>query len=243
MFAQSSIGLHAVSFIAGSGQNELLSVSAAVCLDSVPGTGRRVRQHSALPWLHPANTQQPQALEGAADMKYMTTDYGLENLSQRWADRCVFEHQMRGYGENLAFISSTGPTPDPGYVIRESIRQWYNERPLYRFGTGSCGAACHYTQMIWARTSRVGCAMSYCAALSDGRGRVYRNAQYFVCFYSPQGNFIGQTPYTPGPACSRCPMGNTCTREGLCFGPDVMGRRRRRSVAATYKSTMTKSEA
>lgn len=64
MFAQSSIGLHAVSFIAGSGQNELLSVSAAVCLDSVPGTGRRVRQHSALPWLHPANTQQPQGSRG-----------------------------------------------------------------------------------------------------------------------------------------------------------------------------------
>lgn len=64
MFAQSSIGLHAVSFIAGSGQNELLSVSAAVCLDSVPGTGRRVCQHSALPWLHPANTQQPQGSRG-----------------------------------------------------------------------------------------------------------------------------------------------------------------------------------
>nr|XP_022318496.1 cysteine-rich secretory protein LCCL domain-containing 2-like [Crassostrea virginica] len=181
------------------------------------------------------------ALEGAADMKFLTVDRQLEMLSQNWADRCMFEHQMRGYGENLAFISSTGPTPDPGYVIRESIRQWYNERPLYRFGRGSCGAACHYTQMIWARTSRIGCAMSYCDSLFDGRGRVYRNAQYFVCFYSPQGNFIGQTPYTPGPACSRCPAGNSCTREGLCYGPDFMGRRRRRSVAATYKSTMTKS--
>ena len=74
-------------------------------------------------------------------------DRQLEMLSQNWADRCMFEHQMRGYGENLAFISSTGPTPDPGYVIRESIRQWYNERPLYRFGRGSCGAACHYTQV------------------------------------------------------------------------------------------------
>ncbi|XP_048763581.1 cysteine-rich secretory protein LCCL domain-containing 2-like isoform X1 [Ostrea edulis] len=183
------------------------------------------------------------SLEGAADMKYMTTDRSLEIAAQQWADRCEFEHQMRGYGENLAFISSTGATPEPGYVIRESIRQWYNERPLYSFGTQSCGAACHYTQMIWARTSRLGCAMSYCNTLFDGRGRVYRNAQYFVCFYSPQGNYIGQTPYTPGRPCSRCPRGNFCTRKGLCYGPDFVGpRRRRRSVAPTYKATMTTSE-
>ncbi|XP_062567461.1 cysteine-rich secretory protein LCCL domain-containing 2-like isoform X1 [Saccostrea cucullata] len=178
--------------------------------------------------------------EGAADMKYMSYDLSLERAAQRWADRCVFEHQMRGYGENLAFLSSTGPTPFRGYVIDESIRQWYNERPLYRFGSASCGAACHYTQMVWAQTSRLGCAMSYCNALSDGRGRVYRNAQYFVCFYSPQGNYIGQPPFTPGPACSRCPPGNSCF-QGLCYGPDFRGRRRR-SVAATYKSTMTKSD-
>ncbi|KAK3091055.1 hypothetical protein FSP39_016799 [Pinctada imbricata] len=154
--------------------------------------------------------------EGAADMQYMTTDRELELRAQQWVDRCGFFHQQRGYGENLAFYSSTGPTPRADYVIRNSMRSWYNEKPLYRFGRGSCGRACHYTQMVWARTSRMGCAMSYCDTLYDDNGQVHRNAMYFACFYSPPGNYIGQTPYTPGYPCSRCSFGDSCI-DGLCY--------------------------
>ncbi|XP_033738836.1 peptidase inhibitor R3HDML-like [Pecten maximus] len=166
------------------------------------------------------------AREQAADMRYMNYDMGLERRAASWANRCVFRHQMGGFGENLAFISSTGQAVDDIYSINNAIMNWYGERRLWRGGTGHCGAACHYTQMVWSRTSRLGCALNLCAVLPDGNGRVYRNAKYFVCFYSPMGNWVGEPAFLRGPPCSRCPASNSCLN-GLCAGPDsnIRGRR------------------
>ncbi|CAC5367519.1 CRISP [Mytilus coruscus] len=161
--------------------------------------------------------------QNAADMKYMYWDSDLEARAGRWSEGCRFEHQMRGYGENLAFMSSTGPAPRPRETIMDGMWNWYNEISLWmarspRQRREFCGAACHYTQLVWSRTSRVGCTLSYCPVLVDDRGSTYRNAMYFVCFYSPQGNIVGQPVFTPGPPCTRCPSGREPCINGLCAG-------------------------
>ncbi|XP_071169156.1 cysteine-rich secretory protein LCCL domain-containing 2-like [Mytilus edulis] len=175
--------------------------------------------------------------QNAADMKYMYWDSDLEARAGQWSEGCRFEHQMRGYGENLAFMSSTGPAPRPRETIMDGIRNWYNEISLWQRRSPQqrlqfCGAACHYTQLVWSRTSRLGCTLSYCPVLVDDRGSTYRNAMYFVCFYDPQGNIVGQPVFTPGPPCTRCPGGREPCRNGLCAGPDI-ARRFRRSAAIT----------
>ena len=79
-------------------------------------------------------------------------DSQLEARAGAWSERCRFEHQMRGFGENLAFMSSTGRPPRPLETIRDGIRNWYNEIRLWirrspRQKREFCGAACHYTQV------------------------------------------------------------------------------------------------
>ena len=44
--------------------------------------------------------------------------------------------------------------------------------------------------------------------------------RYYVCDYGPGGNKVGETMYTPGPACAACPLGTSCGGQypGLCSG-------------------------
>jgi len=74
---------------------------------------------------------------------------------------------------------------------------------------GVCG---HYTQVVWAETTSVGCGYAIC----NGRDLVPSwtgdNAGYLVCQYSPPGNFVNRAPYMNGsPAASACPDGTTAS--------------------------------
>lgn len=74
-------------------------------------------------------------------------DMRLEQRAADWVRRCVFRHQKAGFGENLAFLSSTGPAVPDSVAIYSGLRNWYGERRLWHGGTGHCGASCHYTQV------------------------------------------------------------------------------------------------
>ena len=69
----------------------------------------------------------------------------------------------------------------------------------------------HYSQMVWSRTSRVGCGLTE-----------YRLgswvAKYYVCDYGEGGNVITSHVYKQGRACSQCPSGSFCSNRysGLC---------------------------
>ncbi|KAL5107886.1 Peptidase inhibitor 15 [Taenia crassiceps] len=146
----------------------------------------------------------------AANMKLMTYSQKLENLAERWVARCEFEHpdtriwtEYANTGQNLAI---TGGRPAK---LKGMMKMWRDEAKDYSYD-GDCmyGKVCgHYTQMVWANTSEVGCAIRQCDAYFPGwPSPVYLMA----CQYSPPGNWYGQKPYERGRFCTKCPPGTTC---------------------------------
>jgi len=114
----------------------------------------------------------------------------LARGAQAWAETIAALDQLRhsgtfGVGENLAM--SYGP----GWTLERIVGLWGAEKAEFVPGrfpdvstTGNWKSVGHYTQMVWRDTTRVGC----------GRA-TNRRAQYLVCWYDPQGNFIGRMPY------------------------------------------------
>ena len=76
------------------------------------------------------------------------------------------------------------------------VQGWAAEASNYNYGTNSCapGKVCgHYTQLVWRNTTHVGCAMKECDKNSPFSG--FSRWWFWVCDYSPPGNFVGQRPY------------------------------------------------
>ncbi|KAL5103140.1 Peptidase inhibitor 15 [Taenia crassiceps] len=156
----------------------------------------------------------------ATNMQLMKYSMHLEHLADYWASRCVFKHPDSRYfphyhevGQNLAIFGARKPTFTEavcGYAAEEKNFFYYN-----RTCRGKCG---HYTQIIWASTNQLGCAMRRC----DGIRSDWDNPQYLsVCQYLPEGNKYRQRPYEYGRSCSGCSEGqfcyrNQCSEEASC---------------------------
>ena len=88
----------------------------------------------------------------------------------------------KGYGENLAlYYNSTA-------IASDVVSFWAEEKECFDFQTKKCvnnNFACgHYTQIIWRKTTEVGCAVVIC----EGK-------QIWVCQYNPAGNVVGEETY------------------------------------------------
>lgn len=95
---------------------------------------------------------------------------------------------IRGQGENL-WMGSRG-----AYDTLDMLDSWLDERDLFQRGrfpnvssTGRWSDVGHYTQMIWANTREVGCAVARDA-----------DFDYLVCRYFPAGNWMGADPLGGG---------------------------------------------
>lgn len=116
-------------------------------------------------------------------------DNELEEIARKWGtvlagEGCRLRHSSNRLGENIA--GSSGKKWSP----REPVRWWYNEYRWYDYSTNKCqqGKTCgHYTQVMWRKSQRLGCATVYC----PGSG----NKAVYVCNYDPPGNYVGQKPW------------------------------------------------
>ncbi|MDV3242266.1 CAP domain-containing protein [Methylocaldum sp. RMAD-M] len=95
-------------------------------------------------------------------------------------------------GENLYWAGpvmwSDGRTEPQQLTPAQVVNSWAAEKANYNYETNSCapGRMCgHYTQLVWAATTEVGCGYAVCT----------NNAQVWVCNYRPAGNVTGQSPY------------------------------------------------
>ncbi|GFO40018.1 cysteine-rich secretory protein lccl domain-containing 2 [Plakobranchus ocellatus] len=152
--------------------------------------------------------------EGGCQMNKLNYDSELEEQAKAWATGCVFEHEMiPGRGENLAY--ATDDEPD-AKLITNSVDNWFGEKKDFSRGQENCDHSCHYTQLVWDTTSKVGCYAHRCAHLELGTD----NAWYLVCFYTPAGNTWNVDPYQIH-CDSPCRDGQTA-EDGLCVGEAII---------------------
>lgn len=115
-------------------------------------------------------------------------DEALRTVAAGWsrnlaAGGCELVHSGGDYGENLYWTSATA-TP------AEVVGAWAAEVADYDLDTFECApepAVCgHFTQVVWADTTSVGCA-----AVSCGE----EGGEVWTCEYDPPGNWVGEAPF------------------------------------------------
>lgn len=128
----------------------------------------------------------------AVGIPSLTWSRELANDAKAWADRLAFsgnrtlQHDRNTVdGENLWMGTSEA------FTLTQMVDSWGQEKQYFVYGvfpnvssTNRWSDVGHYTQMIWAATTQVGCG------LSTGGG-----FDFLVCRYSPPGNFQGQRVY------------------------------------------------
>jgi hypothetical protein len=108
----------------------------------------------------------------------------LAKIAQYWASHLVATHAFRHrpdnkFGENLYMIRGGSASPS------EVIGAWADEAREYDIRSNTCTGVCgHFTQVVWAKTRAVGCAVA-----ADQYQEVW------VCNYDPPGNWVGFRPY------------------------------------------------
>jgi hypothetical protein len=124
------------------------------------------------------------ARHGVPPLSWSTT---LAAGAQQWASACTrsgsgFGHSpdaFRSYGENLSW----GTSQTPG----QAVNSWYAESSLYDYNNAIAsfngGRVLHFTQLVWRGSQQVGCGVASCAGFN-----------FYVCRYSPPGNFNAQNP-------------------------------------------------
>ncbi|XP_038612064.1 glioma pathogenesis-related protein 1-like [Tachyglossus aculeatus] len=155
----------------------------------------------------------------ASNMLYMTWDPDLAKTARAWAKTCQFKHNVYlkepkkihpsflSVGENIWTGSLSA------FSVSSAIQSWYNEVQYYTYKTRSCTKMCgHYTQVVWATSYKVGCAVQFCPQVSGGKGLT--NVAHFICNYGPSGN-SPTAPYKAGAACSACNENENCVNK-LC---------------------------
>ncbi|KAK9882204.1 hypothetical protein WA026_019716 [Henosepilachna vigintioctopunctata] len=131
---------------------------------------------------------------GGVDLMKMRYDSYLAIKAQQSADKCRYDYDSScqndsPIGQNLFMTMSASFEDKPNWT--EALHSWFSQHDLYLFGGSIQTLNRHYVQMIWAKTTRIGCG--YVAfPLKRGHFMFYR---YYICNYLPGLNPIDVYPY------------------------------------------------
>jgi hypothetical protein len=168
----------------------------------------------------------------ATNMNMVQWDEAVAEISQAYAEECVWEHNSNrvndlnakqgetrfefddysdSLGENIYYNTAGFSTA----TLLYGIELFYEEYADYTYSTTDCSNVCgHYTQLVWDTNRYIGCGATVCNGLS---GATSSDAVFLVCNYFPAGN-SGRQPYEDGDSCTNCPSDRPNCQDGLCGG-------------------------
>ena len=173
------------------------------------------------------------------ELPVMTWDSNLAQYAQTHVNKCVWGHskdatqsqagRFTHVGENIFLgVSRASVTAVDSSYIRDLQNSWGGEGTIYNIATNYCNVtrkifSCgHYGQLVWSRSTKVGCAASACAGRTFSRNpfpEMFSTYIYISCNYG-EGSFFPQNrPYTA------CPPATTTAR------PAAAGNEAERSAA------------
>ncbi|XP_022535231.2 C-type lectin domain family 18 member A [Astyanax mexicanus] len=187
-----------------------------------PAPGLGVKEHFQIVTQH--NRLRSRVDPMAANMQKMEYSERLARLAQERAESCSEDRSL--LEEHTGHIGwNVCRSPHGVASFSDIINSWFKEGQNYIYQSGQCrnnGTCKHYTQLVWATSSQVGCAVRVC------RGGAVQ-WDLFVCAYSPGGNWEVNgrhvVPYKAGVYCSLCTSSMSgCLRlwdhvGGLCETP------------------------
>ncbi len=147
----------------------------------------------------------------------MQWDFDLSRLAQRWAENCVFDHdcnscrrllnnQTISVGQNAYALFSNAIDADTFW--QQVMDLWLEEAQNFQYGRGAVSGnfndVGHYTQIINAEASRVGCGAAVCGD----------STTYAYCNYA-LGQGDTQKPFESGESCSKC--SESQCKDNLCY--------------------------
>jgi hypothetical protein len=173
-----------------SGRKARLAAAAALALAApvlAGGTGRLTSLDERLLAAH----NRERSAQGVEPLAW---DPALAAEAAAWGEALAasgeFEHapdagEADPQGENL-WAGTRG-----AYAPEEMVEGWIEEKKYFRPGrfpdnssTGDFADVGHYTQLMWRRSDRVGCA------LAEGA-----KEEVLVCRYRTAGNVVGERPF------------------------------------------------
>jgi len=150
--------------------------------------------------------------KSATNMRLMHWDCGLERFAANYLQNCMYAHStqssrinLEGFwyvGENLKWGASSVEGEKLPKNITAAIKEWYDEVKGYDYRDNYCyKEPCgHYTQVVWAESHALGCAMTRC---TDGLNYPMKSQVILQCVYGPGGNVNDARPYKEtGTKCS-----------------------------------------
>nr|XP_009510114.1 PREDICTED: glioma pathogenesis-related protein 1-like [Phalacrocorax carbo] len=126
----------------------------------------------------------------ASNMFRMSWDAALAKSAKAWAKKCKFKHNihLKVAGKMHPTFTTVGENIWTGtatiFSVDAALSNWFNEVRSYSFSNNKCSGICgHYTQVVWAESFKVGCAVHFCNTV-EYFPRVVK-AAHFVCNYGP----------------------------------------------------------
>uniref|UniRef100_A0A5K3FE42 SCP domain-containing protein n=1 Tax=Mesocestoides corti TaxID=53468 RepID=A0A5K3FE42_MESCO len=143
----------------------------------------------------------------ASNMKMMKYSKKLEKQAEKSLTECVFkDYVVTAFSNNVTQNLRVYVDMEPSFT--EMIYLYGKDAQFYNLENNTCTGFCtNYKRIVWANSTRVGCAMHKCGAFGT---RLQHPVFTVVCQYNVTEEIKDQRPYEEGLSCSKCPPGYKC---------------------------------